>query len=108
MTETQSSQNVSTKLERIAKLARDKPGGSLLTLAHHVAVDWLREAYRPLTLARNDPGVLVRNDPLTRSAVTVGRLVMVTVASAGHVVGDGCGRCAQEASMFGVPTMVPA
>jgi RNA-directed DNA polymerase len=46
MTETQSSQDVSTKLERIAKLARDKPGVSLLTLAHHIDVDWLREAYR--------------------------------------------------------------
>jgi group II intron reverse transcriptase/maturase len=46
MTETQNSQDVSTKLERIAKLARDKPGVSLLTLAHHIDVDWLREAYR--------------------------------------------------------------
>lgn len=46
MTETQSSQDISTKLERIAKLARDKPGVSLLTLAHHIDVDWLREAYR--------------------------------------------------------------
>jgi group II intron reverse transcriptase/maturase len=32
--------------EGIAKLARDKPGVSLLTLAHHIDVDWLREAYR--------------------------------------------------------------
>jgi RNA-directed DNA polymerase len=46
MTETQSSQDVSTKLERLAKLARDKPGISLLTLAHHIDVNWLREAYR--------------------------------------------------------------
>ncbi|HXW34874.1 MAG TPA: group II intron reverse transcriptase/maturase [Acidimicrobiales bacterium] len=46
MTETQSSQDVSTKLERIAKLAKSKPGTSLLTLAHHIDVDWLREAYR--------------------------------------------------------------
>lgn len=46
MTETQSSQSVSTKLERIAKLAKDKPGVSLLTLAHHIDVDWLREAHR--------------------------------------------------------------
>lgn len=46
MTETQSSQDVSTKLERIAKLAKDKPGVSLLTLAHHMDVNWLREAYR--------------------------------------------------------------
>jgi RNA-directed DNA polymerase len=46
MTETQSSQDVSTKLERIAKLAKDKPGIRLLTLAHHIDVSWLREAYR--------------------------------------------------------------
>jgi RNA-directed DNA polymerase len=46
MTETQSSQDVSTKLERIAKLAKDKPGVSLQTLAHHIDVTWLREAYR--------------------------------------------------------------
>ena len=46
MTETQSSQDVSTKLERIAKLAKDKPGISLLTLAHHIDVEWLRQAYR--------------------------------------------------------------
>jgi len=46
MTETQSSQDVSTKLERIARLAKDKPGISLLTLAHHIDIDWLREAYR--------------------------------------------------------------
>lgn len=45
MTETQSSQDVSTKLERIAKLARDKRGVSLQTLAHHIDVNWLREAY---------------------------------------------------------------
>ena len=46
MTETQSSQDVSTKLERIAKLAKEKLGVSLLTLAHHIDVNWLREAYR--------------------------------------------------------------
>ena len=46
MTETQSSQDVSTKLERIAKLAKEKRGVSLQTLAHHIDVDWLREAYR--------------------------------------------------------------
>jgi len=46
MTETQSSQDVSTKLERIAKLAKGKPGIRLLTLAHHMDVGWLREAYR--------------------------------------------------------------
>ncbi len=46
MTEAQNSQDVSTKLERIAKLAKGKPGVSLLTLAHHIDVNWLREAHR--------------------------------------------------------------
>jgi group II intron reverse transcriptase/maturase len=46
MIETPSSQDISTKLERIAKLAKGRPGVSLTTLAHHIDVDWLREAYR--------------------------------------------------------------
>ncbi len=46
MTETQGSLDISTKLERIAKLAKEKRGVSLLTLAHHIDLDWLREAHR--------------------------------------------------------------
>jgi RNA-directed DNA polymerase len=46
MDETQSSTTVSTKLERIAELARRHPNTALTTLAHHIDVDWLREAYR--------------------------------------------------------------
>lgn len=46
MTETPSSLDISTKLERIAELARRMPGVSLQTLAHHIDVNWLREAYR--------------------------------------------------------------
>jgi group II intron reverse transcriptase/maturase len=46
MGETSSSLTVSTKLERIAKLAREMPGVPLTTLAHHIDVDWMREAYR--------------------------------------------------------------
>jgi RNA-directed DNA polymerase len=46
MAETSSSQTVSTKLERIAKLARELRGAPLITLAHHIDLDWLREAYR--------------------------------------------------------------
>jgi RNA-directed DNA polymerase len=44
--ETLSSPTVSTKIERIAELARNKPGAVLTTLAHHIDTDWLREAYR--------------------------------------------------------------
>ena len=46
MTETSNSQDISTKLERIAKLAREIRGATLKTLAHHIDVEWLREAYR--------------------------------------------------------------
>lgn len=46
MTETSSSLDISTKLERIAKLAKKIRDGQLFTLAHHIDVDWLREAYR--------------------------------------------------------------
>ena len=46
MAETRSSITVSTKLERIARLAREMPQAALTTLAHHIDIDWLREAYR--------------------------------------------------------------
>jgi hypothetical protein len=46
MAETSSSTTVSTKLERIAKLAHEMPQAALTTLAHHIDIDWLREAYR--------------------------------------------------------------
>ena len=38
--------SVSTKLLRIAELARKAPEMGLTTLAHHIDVDWMREAYR--------------------------------------------------------------
>ena len=46
MAETSSSTTVSTKLERIAKLASEMPQAAFTTLAHHIDIDWLREAYR--------------------------------------------------------------
>jgi RNA-directed DNA polymerase len=46
MGETSSSPTVSTKLERIATMAKGMPGVPLTTLAHHIDVDWLRAAYR--------------------------------------------------------------
>ena len=44
--ETPYSEAVSTRLERIAKLARDMPGVALKTLAHHIDIEWMHEAYR--------------------------------------------------------------
>ena len=46
MKETQRSAIISTKLQRIAKLAKDRRGEPLTTLAHHIDIDWLHEAYR--------------------------------------------------------------
>lgn len=46
MPETPSSDSVSTKLRRIAELARQAPTMMFTSLAHHIDVDFLREAYR--------------------------------------------------------------
>lgn len=41
-----SPKSISTKLQRIAKLANEMPEAALTTLAHHIDVEWLEEAYR--------------------------------------------------------------
>ena len=46
MGETPRSPTVSTKLERIAAMAKAMPGVPLTTLGHHIDLDWMREAYR--------------------------------------------------------------
>jgi retron-type reverse transcriptase len=56
MTETSSSEIVCTKLERIAELARQAPTMVLTTLAHHIDMDWMREAHRR-TRKDGAPGV---------------------------------------------------
>jgi RNA-directed DNA polymerase len=56
MKETSGSETVCTKLERIAKLARQAPTMVLTTLAHHIDLDWMREAYRR-TRKDGAPGV---------------------------------------------------
>jgi RNA-directed DNA polymerase len=43
---TSSPETVSTKLQRIAVLAKRAPEMVITTLAHHIDVDWMREAYR--------------------------------------------------------------
>ena len=45
MMETQDSTNISTKQERIAELAKRRPGEALRTLAHHIDIEWLHEAF---------------------------------------------------------------
>lgn len=46
MNGTSSPVDVSTKLQRIARLAKESPGMAMTTLAHHIDVAFLREAYR--------------------------------------------------------------
>ncbi len=46
MTERLSSEIVSTRLQRIAELARQAPEMVLTTLAHHIDMDFLKEAYK--------------------------------------------------------------
>lgn len=45
MAGTQTPETVSTKLERIAKLAKQMQGVAMRTLAHHIDIEWLREAH---------------------------------------------------------------
>ena len=42
----QGPQNVSTKLSRIARLAREAPDLAFTSLNHYIDLEWLREAYR--------------------------------------------------------------
>jgi len=46
MTGTPNPDTVSTRLQRIAKLAREMPGVALRTLAQYIDIEFLREAYR--------------------------------------------------------------
>ena len=45
---------VSTKLQKVAKLAREAPGMAITSLSHHIDIDFLHEAYR---LTRKDGAV---------------------------------------------------
>ena len=45
MQENPGSATISTKLDRIATLAKQMPGIALTSLSHHIDLDWLREAY---------------------------------------------------------------
>jgi group II intron reverse transcriptase/maturase len=46
MAETPSLETTLTKQLRIAKLARESPGKALTTLAHHIDINWMKEAYQ--------------------------------------------------------------
>ena len=68
-TETPNSKNVSTKRNQIAELARKMPGVGLRTLAHHIDIDWLREAYAG-TRKDGAPGIdeVTAEEPPTETA----------------------------------------
>ena len=51
MVETLGSEAISTRLQQVAKLARERPQAALTTLAHHIDLSLLFEAYR---LTRKD------------------------------------------------------
>ena len=46
MTRSLSREVISTRQEQIAKLSRHEPKWVLTTLAHHLDVEWMGEAYR--------------------------------------------------------------
>jgi RNA-directed DNA polymerase len=43
---TQRPENISTRLQRVAELARAAPNMAFTTLAHHIDVEFLKEAFR--------------------------------------------------------------
>jgi RNA-directed DNA polymerase len=57
---------ISTRRQRIAELARQSPQAALTTLAHHIDIDWLLEAYR---LTRKDGATGVDGQTATDYAV---------------------------------------
>ena len=65
MSETSGSSTISTKLHQVAKLARELPRAALTTLAHHIDLDLLLEAYR---LTRKDGAVGVDGQRATAYA----------------------------------------
>jgi len=46
MTDSPRSLDISTRLKQIAERAKEIRGASIMTLAHHIDVNWLHEAYR--------------------------------------------------------------
>lgn len=56
MNERPSSEDVSTRLQRVADLSRQAPEIALTTLAHHIDIEFLKEAYRR-TRKDGTPGV---------------------------------------------------
>ncbi len=60
--------NVSTKLQKVAELAKKSPSMVLTTLAHHIDLEWLQQAYR---LTRKDGAVGVDKQTAEEYAVNL-------------------------------------
>src|SRR5258706_13904569 len=60
MTGLSTPENVSTKLLRIAELAKQMPSAPMRSLSRHIDVEWLREAHRRV---RKDGAVGVDGQP---------------------------------------------
>jgi len=52
MAETQGSKTISTKLERIAEIAKRMPGVALTSLSHHIDMDWIGNGHRIIVESR--------------------------------------------------------
>ena len=68
MTEPQSSEDISTKLERIAEQAKRAPGMVFRSLAHNLDIEWLHEAYKR---TRKDGATGVDGQSATEYAVNL-------------------------------------
>ena len=60
---------ISTRLERIATLARQLRDQPLTTLAHHIDLEWLREAHRRRTLLERAKSGTYRAPPVRRAYI---------------------------------------
>ena len=74
MTETSGFSTISTKLQQIAGLARRAPTMAFTTLAHHIDIDWLKEACR---LTREDGATGVDGQRVLPAGVRCGRVIAV-------------------------------
>jgi group II intron reverse transcriptase/maturase len=63
MPEARSSETISTRLERIANLAKENPTRAFTSLAHHLDIEWMREAH-----ARTRKGGAAGIDGMTAAA----------------------------------------
>ena len=113
MKETPSSETISTKLRRIAKLAQQMPETALNNLSHHIDIDWLREAWRR-TRKDGAPGIDGRTAREYEAHLEANLQSLLKRAKSGSYrappvrrawIPKGSGR---ESRPIGIPTLEPA